>query len=449
MTPPTHFLRFQSAFLMPSLLLRSKTSSSFLSRPLKNSCHKTVQSCSVLRPRSSLYQPSNNPDPPTPKASQPSSQTSSTPLPNRWAVVTAASLVHALHAACVYLGPTTLMSPMRHSLNLSIAQITQPLSAFRIIQAVFLVPAGYLLDKVGPQICLRISLTAAALMAPLLPLVTSLSQLLWLQSLFGLTKLFGGLSAMLMIAAQAFPDGKGLATATSILLSGYSLAGFIAPAFIGTLADTLGWRVAFLALSVIFIVIALPLTFHFLRDRDEKRSRPTISSLFQFISNRIASVNSTKHSRNGVKELEKQQNIDNPASSDNVVLSRGAQDVSSSPDPLLTKPYLLMATAVASFSFSMHIVFDHFIVFLGEDFGMPFSTATKYMSALNLVALFGKLGTGPIADRYSKSLLLSLFAVVAAIACILLLDFTSLGIAVTTSYVKVKAFVALCKLNTL
>ncbi|CAN8074294.1 unnamed protein product [Agarophyton chilense] len=183
--------------------------------------------------------------PPTDEFAERSPVTSpGTHVHGKWSIVVAASVVHALHAAAVYMVPSTLLSPMRHTLNLTVAEITRPLIAYRIVQTLFLLPAGLLLDAIGPQLCLRIAMTAAALSAPLLPLATSLNQLILLQIFFALTKLFGGLSAMLLIVTSAFPGENGIGTATSVLLSGYSFAGFLAPAVIGSLSQRLGWRFA-------------------------------------------------------------------------------------------------------------------------------------------------------------------------------------------------------------
>ena len=388
----------------------------------------------------------------------PKPSTSTKSYPNKWVVVFAASIVHALHATCVYMGPATLMSPMRQSLGLTVAQITQPLIAYRIVQAIFLIPAGYLLDATGPQFSLRVSITAAALLAPLLPFVTTLPQMILLQSLFGCTKLFGGLSAMLIIITQTFQDGKGVATATSLLLSGYSFAGFLAPAVIGTLSESLGWRGAFGCLSAAFIILALPLTFYFLRER-ETTDKFNLTNLLNNAKERIVAFTNrsrdlehqqtllTSPSRSFTNQHIRRRSNDQPQQGNSSSLRTSATFTQSAKDkePLFSFGYATVIAAVATFSFSMHIVFDHLLVFLNEDFGLRFEVATLYLSALNLIALFAKLGIGPIADRLNKSLLITIAGAIAGVASMLLLDFTGVGFGVTHSLTKVMLFIVLCK----
>lgn len=367
-------------------------------------------------------------------------------LPGKWAVVAAASLVHALHATAVYMVPSTLLSPMRHALGLSIAEITRPLIAYRIVQAMLLLPAGILLDIIGPQLYLRVAITAAALSAPLLPLASSLSHLMTLQIFFALSKLIGGLSTMLVVVASAFPSDKGMGTATSVLLSGYSLAGFIAPAVIGTLSQHYGWRAASMLLSLVFAVFAVPLTFHFLREHPSSTRRPSILTLFKQLT--------TRFKFSTLLQSEKQQQTQQPsppppnAASISLAQTSQSQSTAATPppkEPLLPAPYLPVAVAVFAFSFSMHIVFDHLLVFLSEDFGMPFDRATYFMSALNLISLCTKLAVGPLADRLNKSLLMAGFGSVGAVASMLLLDFSALTFQTTTSVHHVMSFILLCE----
>lgn len=397
------------------------------------------------------------------------------PPPNKWSIAVAASVVHALHATAVYMGPATLLSPMRHSLNLSVAEVTLPLNVYRAVQALFLIPSGFLLDLIGPQLSLRVAITAAALLAPLLPLVTSLPQLVLLQALFSVTKLFGGLSALLLITAAAFANSSGLASATSILLSGYSFAGFLAPAVIGALSTRFGWRIAFSFLSATFILVALPITFHFLRETPDPSSKPrsplaprlrrALNSLLPTPRpHRYAPAPQAPHDRPPLTvsasapphlpSVLTRPALPVPAPNTPVPSPRIPQTRPPPPapavpaaDPLLTPPFLAIALAVASFSFTMNIVFDHLLVFLNEDFGLPFKTATFYMSIFNLIALFSKLGVGPLADRFNKAALILFFSVMGVAASCLLLDFTATTLTVTSSFAKVIGFIVFCTLR--
>lgn len=349
-------------------------------------------------------------------------------LPNKWVVAAVASSIHALHATAVYMAPSTLLSPMRASLNLSVAEITRPLIIYRLVQTGLLFPAGFFISDVGPQFCLRIAIISAALTAPLLAFVQTLPQLIFLQSFYSLTKLFGGLSPLLMIVSSAFPDGKGIGTATAIVLSGYSFAGFLAPAFIGSIAGILGWRTATLILSLIFSVLSVPFTLHYLRNREPY---PSIGECWRAWRRRWSPSSSSSSSN----------------ASSSLATSDASKLDPESNERVFTFPYATIFVAVAAFSFSMNLVFDHIILFLGEDMKMSFHVATRYLSALNLISLFGKLATGPLADRFNMTLLLVIFGIGGAFSCLLLLDIslTTGIITVTQSAGRALAFICMCK----
>lgn len=219
---------------------------------------------------------------------------------------------------------------------------------------------------------------------------------------------------MVMLANMRFPDGKGLSTATGLILSGYSFAGFLAPAVIGTMSQRFGWRMSTAVLSALFIIVALPMTYLYLKEPSDKYKRKGLRDLMLRLRERIGKGSDAKvHG----KEVEEER--------------------------LVSPAYGCVAVAVAAFSFTMNVMFDHLVVFLREDFGMAFSKATMFMSALNLAALFAKLAVGPLADRVNKSKLMAGFGIVGLFGSLLMLDFGIGTFAVTTSITKVGGFVLL------
>eukprot|EP00170_Pyropia_yezoensis_P006295 contig_25587_g6314 len=424
----------------------------------------------------------------------------------RWRMVAAASMVHALHAASVYLAPATLLSPMRADLGLTVSQISLPLNVYRLINAVLLVPAGAVLDRSRPDAILRTSVIAAAVLAMALPFCNNLPQLVALQAAFAVTKLFGGLTAMLLLVSRAFGDRPGMGTATSCLLAGYSFAGFLAPSLVGSLCAAWGWRVASASMSALFLLVGVPLTLVFLRaipplpmGEDEASGAPAPAAGVPASSTEgkrqpRAGGLTTKGdiTRRGGGTAKAADPSDSPAtagaSSDRLGLTSsgastdrlGRLDAAGAPTPttgsvaspraspadgaaplssaaecdaatdvtprLLTPPYLALLAVVASFSFSMHVVLDHLLVFLREDFGgsgLHLDVAARYLSALNLGALVTKLGVGPLADRYDKGLLMACFGVLGAIASAFLFDWVGGALLLTSSPVQMGAFVGL------
>lgn len=385
-------------------------------------------------------------------------------LPSKWVVAITASVVHALHATAIYTAPSTLLSPMRQALGLSVAEITRPLFVYRLIQTCCLFPAGYVINLLGPQRVLRLSIIIAAVTAPLLAFVQNLNHLYVLNVVFALTKLFGGLSPLLLLTSHAFPDnnnnsngkesngslkddgamkgeGKakrqqfGMGTATAVVLSGYSFAGFLAPAAIGAMTQFMSWRAATLILTTLFAVVSLPLTLVVLRNRV---AYPTLPQAWALIKTKVDEFYKRFNSRSTTTTTSHSQPSTAP-------ISTTAQQQK---QPLFTPAYACIFCCVAAFSFSMHIMFDHFILFLNEDLHIPFHVATRYMSALNLLSLFGKLMAGPISDHVqSKTLLICVYAVVAFFASLLLVQFSfipSFMFTVTSNTMRITTFVVLC-----
>lgn len=265
---------------------------------------------------------------------------------------------------------------------------------------------------------------------------------------------------MILLTNLRFADGNGLATATGLVLSGYSLAGFFAPAVIGVVAERYGWRLALAVLTAVFIVVALPLTFFCLREPDDRYRKVSLGRLWRRMMRREESEgdggNGAVGNGLGGKSVSVDHDVDGRVAKGRVLKGDGAklatQDemkelgLEQAEEPLIQPGYAAVMVAVGAFSFAMHIIFDHLLVFLKEDFGMPFDRATLYISALNLVALFAKLIVGPLAERYNKSLLMIGFAVLGMFSSLLLLDLSWGGIVVTASVAKLKAFVVLCTL---
>lgn len=454
-TTPSPSLGYSQLFFVPpgcsSVLGRVSAFAAVSARPRPRPCSLQSPPAMSVSP----YPPDPPAAPPRPPSPTPTRAPVPKKLPGKWSVVAAASCVHALHATAVYMVPSTLLSPMRQAMGLSVAEITRPLIAYRVVQTIFLIPAGMLLDILGPQTLVRCSMTVAALTAPLLPLVTTLPQLMALQIVFSITKLFGGLSALLVIISSAFPNQNGLATATGILLSGYSFAGFLAPAVIGSLSRRFGWRASSMILSLLFAVVSLPLTYHFLREHPTSPPRPPFfqNALKQMKARLRPQPHSPLENPKIIRPLLPLRRPSRPSSPSRSSRSQEAPhperlDASLAsdkrPDPLFPPSFVLIAITVFALSLSLHVIFDHFLLFLSEDFGLPFERATLFMSAFNLIALASKLAIGPLADRFNKSVLLAIFGAIAGFGSLLLLDVSAVAFHTTTSVTKLMVFVLLC-----
>lgn len=396
---------------------------------------------------------------------------------------------------------------MRRSLDLTVEQITSTIGAYRLVQAIFLIPSGFALDAVGAQISLRVSVTSAAFLAPLLALITSFSQLLLLQILFSTTKLIGGLSAMLIILNGVCANGGGMGIATTILLGGYSLTGLTMPAIVGVLDRYYGWRIATLVPQLFFSLISVPLTFYFLHDpRPTMRQPGRLAGLWMalrrnlrwlpwFPRTQIESepiiptpylpLESTRAAASGVgvqcvptsaqsllpspdscthgtfdnhsekssastvcpQPVHAPEQLSTSAKIDVYELSEDSTRMAADEEKLFSAPFLLLTMVlVPAHSYSMHVVLDHLLLLLHEELGMLFDSATLYMSSYHFVGLFARLVFGPIIDHYNKWLLIFGFGAATTLSSLAIFDFSFIGITFTTSPSKIIAFVVLCKL---
>eukprot|EP00188_Purpureofilum_apyrenoidigerum_P005927 Plantae.Rhodophyta-Purpureofilum_apyrenoidigerum.ctg8334.p1 GENE.Plantae.Rhodophyta-Purpureofilum_apyrenoidigerum.ctg8334~~Plantae.Rhodophyta-Purpureofilum_apyrenoidigerum.ctg8334.p1 ORF type:complete len:557 (+),score=38.21 Plantae.Rhodophyta-Purpureofilum_apyrenoidigerum.ctg8334:258-1928(+) len=333
-------------------------------------------------------------------------------IDSKWYVPLAGSIVHALHATCVYLGPATLLSPMRQEMNLSVSEISIPLNVYRLINSIFLVPVGMLLDRIGAQRPVRISITMAVALSFLLPLCTKLWQLTLVQGLLAVTKLFGGITPLLMVTSKWFTCRKGMGTATSILLGGYSLAGFFAPLALGVIGHQLGWRLASTMLAALFGIVSIPLTFLYLREKHEPSMPDSIGLTMD----------------SSAKKNEMQTPVN---SSTNMSL------------PLFTAPYIAVMLIVASYSTSLHIVLDHLMIFLTEEIGFPLKRASIYLSTVNLIAFTTKIAAGLLSERFDKSNLMPIFGALCALGSTLLVYISIVGLGTPGTILPFLAFIIL------
>ena len=421
---------------------------------------------------------------------------------------------------------------MRESLNLSRTEVVLPLNVYRIINAIFLVPGGAVLDKWGPRKPLVVSIAVAAALGLLFPFCNHLWHLVALQGLFAATKLLGGLGAMIMLVSRCFEveteeevvvgekqgkgeepqargkkEGLGVSTATSIILSGYSAAGVIAPLIIGSLATRYGWRGASGFLGVLFAAIGVPLTVLYLKEpqrkgmsgyekKNEENGVPEdgvgeqstererlLSDSMSFDSEKslvqyrnavlkgssAALQDSTEDGstigRSAVRRSGSRQEVVPSASSSSISSAKNpsitipssssTSSLSSSnvKDPLFTPPFFTMMLLVVLFAIPLHVVFEWFIDFLRTDIHYSLKAATLHYAAFNLVALVTKLFVGPLGDRYDKGMLIVISSAIMIVGWLCLFDFGFLSIGsafamtVTSNLNKIALFVPVCKSN--
>mmetsp|Transcript_5394 Transcript_5394/g.7511 ORF Transcript_5394/g.7511 Transcript_5394/m.7511 type:complete len:489 (-) Transcript_5394:2614-4080(-) len=341
---------------------------------------------------------------------------------NAWLVTVSCSIVHALHAASVFIGPSTLLSPMRKDLNLSVKQISLPLNVSRLINTLFLIPAGIFLDKSGIEKPLLVSIIVASVVCFFWPLSTFLWQLVAIQAVLALTILMGGLTPMLIIASRMFESVEKMSIVTSILLAGFSFMGFVTPLVLGPLADRYGWRTTSYLFPTLLSMIGLPLVLRNITSKAKSiRSAPTSTdSAIWMLDSTSPNLRPMKLSAEGPM----QSNNREPRTS----------------TPLMTMPYFVVLGAAAGLSVCLGIVNDHLIIFLSEDVGYSLRTATTFMSFINLIALGAKLSSGVAGQHFRKGVLLVFAAFSTTTSALLLLEYHDSELQLASSNVRLALF---------
>lgn len=144
---------------------------------------------------------------------------------------------------------------IRHDLGLSLAQMGFLLSAFLVTYAFAQLPAGALVDRVGPRLLLTLGLSLWSVAQGLGGLVTSFSQFIAVRVLLGIGE------------APQFPTGarvvrdwfnqrdRGLAT--GVFNCSSTLGNAIGVPLLTTLMLAFGWRWMFIIMSFVGLVVAL------------------------------------------------------------------------------------------------------------------------------------------------------------------------------------------------
>lgn len=188
-----------------------------------------------------------------------------------WYLPFVAALGYATSVIHVYtIGP--FIGPLQAEFGWSRAEISLGLTVSSIISALFCIPIGMLVDKIGPR---RIGLIGIVLMTSAFALLStatgSIANWVVLWTCIALGTL--GVQATVWTSAvnSRFEKSRGLALA--ITLSGASLSAAIFPLLATWLISTYGWRTGFWGLGAMWAAIVLPFLFLFFRGARDQSSK--------------------------------------------------------------------------------------------------------------------------------------------------------------------------------
>ena len=297
-----------------------------------------------------------------------------------WYLPVVAGIGYATSALHLYsLG--AFIEPLQLEFGWSRAQISAGASISAFVTALCSIPAGLLVDKIGP----RIGIIGVLLMPCAFALLGTATgtQFNWL--LLWVVVGFGTLLLLPMVWTTAvnrrFVASRGMALA--VTLSGGSVAAALFPLLSAWLIDALGWRQAYMAMAGIWAAIVFPLIYLFFRREGPPISTPPSAT---------AETSTATETVPGLTLKES----------------------------LRTGDFYKLFIAGAGIAITSLGLIVHFIPIL-KDYGADSIGAASTASLIGVFSIVGRMGTGFLLDRLPAHVVGSLVAFIPIAGCILLL----------------------------
>lgn len=296
---------------------------------------------------------------------------------NFWFVPVAAGLGYATAVMYVYsMGP--FIAPISEEFGWSRAQVSSGITIAAFLSAIFCIPIGILVDKIGPR---RVGLFGVLVMCGAVALLSTATgstgnwTLLWV--ILAFATLWVQATVWTSAVNSRFVASRGLALA--ITLSGASLAATIFPFIATLLIEKFGWRGAYLGLSMGWLALVLPFMFFcFKGAQDEELS--------------------------GEKDPKEETVLTG------LTLQEG----------LRSSALYKLVMAGGFFAFTAIGTVVHFVPILTDSGAEPLKAASV-ASLIGIFSLVGRLGTGFLLDRFPGHLVGAIAFIIPIIACALLL----------------------------
>jgi MFS family permease len=278
-----------------------------------------------------------------------------------WFLPIAAALGYSTSVMHVYaIGP--FIEPLQREFDWSRAQITLGLTIAAFISAVFCIPLGMLVDRIGPR---RVGLVGVLIMAAASALLSTATGKMTNWALLWVLVAFGAIWVQATIwtsaVASRFHASRGLAFA--LTLSGASISAAVFPVLSTWLIGAYGWRVGFAALPGIWVALVFPVLFFGFRGAQDAEQK-----------GKAAAPNS------GVVRT-------------GLTLAEGLRS--------LTLYKLLIAAGLFTFTAIGALV--HFIPILTDSGTAPL-TAAGIAALVGVFSIIGRLGTGFLLDKFPAHL---------------------------------------------
>lgn len=297
---------------------------------------------------------------------------------NYWPLPVAAGLGYATAVMYVYgMGP--FIEPIQQEFGWSRAQISSGITIAAFFSALFGIPVGMVVDRVGPR---RVGLIGVLLMGGAVALLGTATgtqgNWVFLWGLLAFSTLWVQATVWTSAVTSRFEKSRGLALA--ITLSGASLSATIFPLLATWLIGTYDWRTAYMAMSGIWVALVFPLMLLFFRGAQDTPSAGRTSAT------------ETVRAVMGVS------------------LGEG----------LRSSALYKLVMAGGFFAFTAIGVVVHFVPIL-KDSGADPMAAAGVASLVGIFSIIGRLGTGFLLDRFPGHLVGAYAFLIPIIASALLL----------------------------
>jgi MFS family permease len=292
-----------------------------------------------------------------------------------WSLPLAAAFGYSTAVLHTYaIGP--FIEPLQREFSWSRAQISVGITIAGLTAAVFSVPIGLLVDRLGPRVVALIGVLLMTAAFALLGTATgSTANWIFLWSVIAFGNLWLQATIWTSAVASRFERSRGLAFA--VTLSGASVAATVFPLLATSLIGSYGWRTAFMAMGGIWAALVFPILLLFFR---------------------------------GARDSERAVVRADPSVATGVSVAEGIRS------PTFYK--LLAASGL--FTFTALGIIVHFVPILKDRGAQPLAAA-GIASLVGIFSILGRLGTGLLLDRFRGNIVGAAVFLLPIIACALLL----------------------------
>jgi MFS family permease len=268
------------------------------------------------------------------------------------------------------------IAPLQQEFGWSRAQTSAGLTVAALLTAIFCIPGGMLVDRIGPR---RVGLFGVLAMSGAYALLSTttgqFTNWLMLWAIIAVAAFWVQATVWTSAVASRFEHSRGIAFA--ITLSGASLSAAAVPMLATWLIGSYGWRNAFMGLGAFWAALVFPILLLSFRGAQDVRPR-------------ASEVRETVHA--------------------GLTLAEGLRS------PVFHK--LLMAGGL--FAFTVVGTGVHFVPILTDNGAAPLAAA-GIASLIGIASIFGRLGTGVLLDRLPAHWIGAIAFVLPIVACVLLL----------------------------